>query len=74
MESTTAIERVRAEDNPGPQVHLDCVFAVCNAAGDRAGPVFGVGPSSMELALGRLTRECACGAGAHVEAPAKKGD
>lgn len=70
MESAATVERVRAEDNPDPQVHLDCLYAVCNVAGDRAGPVFGVGPSSVELVLARLTRECACGAGAHVEGKA----
>lgn len=61
MESTATIERVRAEDNPNPQVHLDCVYAVCNVAGDRAGPVFGMGPASVGLVLRRLTWECACG-------------
>ena len=67
MESTATIERVRAKDNPNPQAHPDCVYATCNVAGDQAGPVYGIGPSSVEPVLVRLTRECACGAGAHVE-------
>jgi hypothetical protein len=73
MESYATIEYVPAAANPNPQVHLDCVYAVCTLGEDRAGPVFGMAPHSVELVLARLTRTCACGAGAHVPAPGAKG-
>lgn len=69
MESYATIEFVPASSNPNPQIHLDCVFAVCTLSEDRAGPVFGMTTASVDLVLARLTRTCACGAGAHVEAP-----
>lgn len=66
MSSTATIERVKAADNPTPGMYLDCVYARCTVAGDRAGPVYGMGRSSVDLVLRRLDRECACGR-SHVE-------
>jgi hypothetical protein len=69
MESYATIEFTQAPAKLEPRLSLDCVYAVCTLSEDRAGPIYGHLPSSVELVLARLTRTCACGAGAHVMEP-----
>ena len=73
MESYATIEYTKAPAKLDRGIILDCVYAVCTLSEDRVGPVYGHVPASVELVLDRLTRTCACGAGAHVEAPGQGG-
>lgn len=73
MESYATIEFTKAPAKLEPLLSLDCVYATCTLSEDRAGPIYGHLPSSVAMVLDRLTRTCACGAGAHVEAPGTRG-